>query len=245
MMSGHGSSTGVEQYLDHLGKEHYPAEGDNCVYCGQNLSVEARELIAKYRTFLDDVLARQVTAAREAFTASQLRLPGVSLDVARNNLAQSFEQQPKPLYAEEVDHFLADLEAIKSSSDAGTPLPDGDIKASATALLTALVQTSEAVASTLADLEKQKSERVEVLTAKERELGDLIARRSRLDTWRPSNCMLRLPSGAVAWTVWPGQCRTASSALSRICRSWQVRTWRTRTSSGCLLRNARHCARRK
>ena len=71
--------------MRHLELNDYPTTSDRCVYCGQGLSSQAVSLIQKYRTYLDDALARQLQEAKQALTSSQLSLGSLSIEVLKEH----------------------------------------------------------------------------------------------------------------------------------------------------------------
>lgn len=168
-----------DRYRRHLGRHDYPEEGDDCIYCGQALSEGALALVRKYRTYLDDALARQVADARTALVASRLTLPGLSLDVLKEHARHIEESDPTPAYATGLARLLAELEEALTATVEGRVLQDIETavqEASNTATVLATVEAE--LTAALADLSEQKRDRVQSLATKEQELAELTARRA-------------------------------------------------------------------
>lgn len=168
-----------DRYRLHLGRHDYPAEGDDCLYCGQALSAGALALVRKYRTYLDDALARQLAEARGALTASRLTIPGLSLDVLKEHVRHIGVSDPSPAYATGLPRLLSDLEGVLTATADGQPVLDIETAIAEASNVTAVLATAETeLATALADLSEQKRDRVQSLATKEQELAELTARRT-------------------------------------------------------------------
>ena len=168
-----------DRYRLHLGRHNYPAEGDNCIYCGQTLSEGALALVRKYRTYLDDALARQLSEARAALAASRLTIPDLSLDVLKEHVRYIEESDPSPAYATGLSRMISDLERALTATADGRPVRDIErAMADASNVATVLATAETELDAALVDLTEQKSDRVQSLATKEQELDELTARRT-------------------------------------------------------------------
>ena len=68
-----------DSYRQHLDREHYPTAGDKCLYCMQELSPTALNLLTRYRMFLDETLVRQMEDANTEVRNSSLRFDEAEL----------------------------------------------------------------------------------------------------------------------------------------------------------------------
>jgi hypothetical protein len=101
-----------DAYRAHLGREHYPGDGDTCLYCMQPLGADALDLVRRYRTFLDETLLQQVAAAIG-------NVDHARLTINQSDIEQSLEfatgqaaiEQP-PDWAPAVVDLLSDAQAI-------------------------------------------------------------------------------------------------------------------------------------
>ena len=57
-----------DAYMTATGLNQYPATGDKCLYCRQDLAASALELIQRYRDFCNNQLKKDVDAARSAMS---------------------------------------------------------------------------------------------------------------------------------------------------------------------------------
>lgn len=78
-----------EVYRDHLEADHYPNEGDHCLYCRQPLQADAAALLSRYREFATDASRQRVDDARTlaktlARGLSGLDRPALSATVERH-----------------------------------------------------------------------------------------------------------------------------------------------------------------
>jgi energy-coupling factor transporter ATP-binding protein EcfA2 len=169
----------ADRYRTHLGLHEYPANGDDCLYCGQALSESARSLIAKYRTYLDDALARQLNEAKEALAASSLAPGNLSIDVLREHARQISEGESAPAYSAGTKDLVDNLARVHQASSKGAALEDFDaVKRSAKTASELLMSARTSLSAALEDLAKQKENRVATLREKEGRLAELTARRT-------------------------------------------------------------------
>jgi hypothetical protein len=168
----------ADEYRSHLGLHEYPEVGNDCIYCGQPLGEAALKLVAKYRTYLDDALSRQVDEAQKALAVSKLTLGDLSIDVLREHVRQVVEAEPVPAYAAGLDDLFKNLETAISASEEAEPVPKApEMGAQTKAAIKAFSVAIPVLDAALADLSKQKDDRVQALATKERELNELTARR--------------------------------------------------------------------
>lgn len=128
----------AERYIRETEHEHYPREGDVCVYCRQPLAAAARGLIEKYRAFSNNDHQKNAAAAERA--ARQLAQEIVDLDAA--HLEQDLTRRRDQLAPSDVPMvltaalaFVKDAAGRKARLSALAPPPGGDpLPASATAL---------------------------------------------------------------------------------------------------------------
>lgn len=113
-----------DRYRRHLGLEAHPTTDDSCLYCRQSLSEKAVALLAKYRTYLDDVLVRQVDEARAAVAKSRIDLGSISIDVLKEYARQVASTDPLPAYAAGLDHVIDGLDLVNESCKKDLGLDD-------------------------------------------------------------------------------------------------------------------------
>ena len=128
----------AERYIRETEHEHYPREGDVCVYCRQPLAAAARGLLEKYRAFSNNDHQRNAAAAERA--ARQLAQEVMDLDAA--HLEQDLTRRRDQLAPGDVPMvlttalaFVKDAAGRKAQLSALAPPPGDDpLPASAAAL---------------------------------------------------------------------------------------------------------------
>lgn len=83
--------TAAADYQSHLGATDYPHGGDRCIYCRQELSAAAIDLVKKYSAFLDDALARQVAERQRSVTTLAGRLSEIPTQPCRDAVRRQKE----------------------------------------------------------------------------------------------------------------------------------------------------------
>lgn len=169
-----------ERYQQHLGLHDYPAEGDQCLYCRQDLTPRAVDLLRRYRSFFDQTTQKQLTEARRRTDQHQLRPTAQQLGEAVE-LAEAVPNTPK--WQPELITLLRDAHGVASDIAARRPslIPDlGEraktLHAEVTASLARLKEADENFA-------EQVSNRTKSLAEKQRkvaELADKLELRRRL-----------------------------------------------------------------
>lgn len=99
-----------EDYREHLGVGHYPAEGKPCLYCRQPLGADAAALLLRYRDFATDASRQRIDEARKQ--AATLLRQIVALD--RPALAKAIKRYR---HDDLEDKVLLDSETILASLD--------------------------------------------------------------------------------------------------------------------------------
>jgi len=168
-----------EEYLNHLGADHYPEEKDTCVYCRQPLAPAAVDLIKKYRDYCNNTLRQELETANAAVTAGAspiagLDLRGLSERISRR-LAAIDRGDPPPALGRARDLLLAAVplqEELKKGVvvDAASVLPLAQEAEALTA--TAIAQADEVVLG----LTAEAAERARLLSEASARLRELEAR---------------------------------------------------------------------
>jgi hypothetical protein len=117
----------AERYIRETEHQHYPRDGDVCVYCRQPLGPAARQLLDKYRAFCNN--DHQKNAASAERTARALAHDVVDLDAAHleQDLTQRRDQLAErdvPIVLTSALAFLKDAAALKAHLRALTLPPE-------------------------------------------------------------------------------------------------------------------------
>jgi hypothetical protein len=81
-----------ERYIAATGRSAYPSDGDECVYCQQELDEAAAALLRAYREYASGAAAAALDAARAGMRAVQRPLVDPALDAALNGLESVLPQ---------------------------------------------------------------------------------------------------------------------------------------------------------
>ena len=164
-----------DAYRRHLGHEEYPQEGDKCLYCRQVLDEDARALIQKYRTFLDNTLARQLTEAQEALARSALHVNTTETESARTFVAGLVSSEEPPAWAQDAQAVVEIVGPTVETTSKGQKAPEqSDVALEA---VQAMIASDLALLSErLDDAAKQLQDREAELVKRQREFAELEAR---------------------------------------------------------------------
>jgi hypothetical protein len=166
----------ADQYREHLGREHYPADDDACLYCMQPLGQAALDLVRRYRTFLDVTLVQQVTAAEQNVIDLRLAIDGADLTEATQYVTNQLGGDKPPAWGKTALAVLASCQ-ITVTETAGRQVATRikiaeEAKPVSTKIAALLVQAKKASVKIADD----KANAVTLLADKQRELAELTAR---------------------------------------------------------------------
>lgn len=164
-----------EAYRQHLGHEDYPQEGDQCLYCRQPLDDDARTLIQKYRTFLDNTLARQLAEAERALARSALQVNATAAESARTFVATLASAEEPPAWARDAQAVVEIVEPTVEATRKGQAVP-AQVDIDLSAVQEMIASDLDLLSKRLDDAEKQLHDREAELAKRQRELAELEAR---------------------------------------------------------------------
>ncbi len=165
-----------ETYRQHLGRDDYPQEGDNCLYCSQTLSPAATNLLARYRTFLDETLVQQLGAAQTSLTGARLALSESEMSRAKEYATDQASRDGAPDWAPKAVKLLSDAATTISESTAGRALPCASLVDDATSIGPQLEAALTAATNRAKQLTSDKENAATALATKQKELSELGAR---------------------------------------------------------------------
>lgn len=165
-----------DTYRQHLGREHYPQEGDSCLYCMQPLSPTAIALLGRYRTFLDETLMQQLATAQTSLTSARLILGESELSRAKEYLADRVAEDDAPGWATNAVNLLAEATTASAETAAGQALSRDDLPTDAAGIATELEAALGAAADHAEQLARDKQNAATALVTKQKELAELGAR---------------------------------------------------------------------
>lgn len=165
-----------DAYRQHLDREHYPTAGDKCLYCMQKLSPTALNLLTRYRTFLDETLARQVEAANTEVRNSSLRFDEADLTRVNEFATEQRDGEDPPAWAAQACEVLAAARAAAQDTANGKPVTGGNLRESAETVASAVAAELKTVQAAVQQMSKDKADAASALVEKQRELSELVAR---------------------------------------------------------------------
>ncbi len=107
----------AERYILETEHEHYPRDGDVCVYCRQPLGTPARQLLEKYRAYCNHDHQRDAAAAeREARSLAQeiVDLDAAHLEEDLTRRRDQLAESEVPAVLASALEFLKDVGALKA-----------------------------------------------------------------------------------------------------------------------------------
>ena len=165
-----------DEYRQHLDREHYPTAGDKCLYCMQELSPTALNLLTRYRTFLDETLARQVETAKTEVHNSSLRFDEAELTRANEFATEQRDSEDPPAWAAQACEVLAAARGVAQGTANGKPVTGGNLRESAETVASTVAAELATVRAAVQQMSEDKANAATVLTGKQKELSELVAR---------------------------------------------------------------------
>ncbi|GAB3702687.1 AAA family ATPase [Mariniluteicoccus flavus] len=165
-----------DSYRQHLGRGHYPTAGDKCLYCMQELSPTALNLLTRYRTFLDETLVRQVEDANTEVRNSSLRFDEAELTRANEFATEQRDGEDPPVWARQACEVLAAARAAAQDTANGKPVTAGTLRASAEAVASKVGAELATARAAVQEMSEDKANAASALTGKQKELSELTAR---------------------------------------------------------------------
>lgn len=163
-------------YRQHLGREHYPTAGDMCLYCMQELSPTALNLLARYRTFLDETLIRQVEDAKLEVRSSCLRINELDLERANEFAIGRRDGDDPPVWAGQACDVLAEVRTIAKKTSDGSPVDVGVLQENARVVFSIVESELATKRAEAQQMLEDKENAATALTSKQSELSEITAR---------------------------------------------------------------------
>lgn len=168
--------TAGDQYRQHLGRDHYPQDGDACLYCMQPLSPAGLALISRYRTFLDETLIQQVSIARKALEQARLLVNDTEVERVRDFI-QTQEGQPTSAdWIAQAHTLLNDGVTTSTETREGKALTNTNLAERVKPVLAEVAEALTAATKAADQLAVDKQNAATTIATKQRELAELGAR---------------------------------------------------------------------
>lgn len=164
-----------DSYRGHLGQEHYPRNGDACLYCMQELSPAALDLLTRYRTFLDETIVQQVADATTAVANAGLILDVTELTRASEFATEQFKRESPPAWAVSAVEALSAARKTAQETHAAKTVSQSATAVEAKASASEVAPVLASAASTVQQLVNDRANAATVLAEKQKGLAELTA----------------------------------------------------------------------
>lgn len=191
-LSGEGDQTwqafivSGEHLLAHRGVPGYPDEGDECIYCQQELGDTALILVQKYRDFAHDSAQQRATDSRQMMATLSVPLNAINVDQHEGALTPHRDAASTDSVLDEAADLLVRVRGVQAAVTEGDQV-DLALLAIAPDLIAQVSGRREAAARLIAELSGQVEERRVALaeaTAHLEALHDGMELGERLDAIR-------------------------------------------------------------
>ena len=162
-------------YLEHLGATHYPQDGDACIYCCQPLAADARSIVRRYSTFLDDALGQQILTQERVVAAAAASMTGLHVDEVDAAIRRQHDEDPTSLAFADADELVRAVSASLEHIRAGQRVTGGGFAELAVKVRGQVVPMLAAHESKAALLTEQLADRDAALQRAEASLRTLTA----------------------------------------------------------------------
>lgn len=165
-----------DTYRQHLGLEHFPSAGDSCLYCMQELSSTALNLLTRYRTFLDETLVQQVEDAKAVLGRSKLSFEEADLSRAIEFSTEQRDREDPTAWASQALELLLAARSIAEMTANGKPVDQNAIQQQARAVASTISDELTTVRAAAQQLSEDKENAATALVEKQKQLSELVAR---------------------------------------------------------------------
>jgi energy-coupling factor transporter ATP-binding protein EcfA2 len=157
-------------------------DADRCLYCRQPLADPARELLAKYSSYLEDKVSADIRTADGTLSGFRRLMASIPATELSAFVGDYEEREDKPDFFATVKAMNdVRITLVTATDSAIATSVDGDaLAAHATAVDTALTKVDTDIPA----LEDQSTNRGQALTDKQAELAELVAAAELTRSWR-------------------------------------------------------------
>ena len=170
-----------ENYRQHL-DEQGVHDADRCLYCRQTLTGPARDLLARYSSYLEDRISTDLRLADEALSVAHSTLASVATDQIAGFLGDHESADEKPQFLSSIQ-IVRDAHAALKETTQERGLLDGDSTSTLPAHQSTLAAAETVALSDVVTLEEQVQNRVAALAEKEKDLAELRAAAELARSW--------------------------------------------------------------
>jgi hypothetical protein len=105
----------AENYIKVIGKTDYPSEDDTCVYCLQPLQTSAKDLLASYRTLLNDKTQENLLQLKQQKINLINQVSQIETNLIFHQQTFGLDTEQKVIQPDEIREYNKDLEEFKTT----------------------------------------------------------------------------------------------------------------------------------
>lgn len=170
-----------ETYRQHLIKVD-SHDVDRCLYCRQTLADPARDLLAKYSTYLEDRISSDIREADTSLAASKRSIALISNAEVSGFLEEFLPRDDKPDFFAAVQAIELARVTVADATENGRPV-ELDLATAVAAHKSAVAGALTKVTADIDTLEEQSKNRTTALAEKQAELAELTAAAELTRSW--------------------------------------------------------------
>lgn len=157
-------------------------DADRCLYCRQPLADPARDLLAKYSTYLEDKISADIRKADGTLAGLKRIVDDILAGEVAGFLEEFEASDDKPSIFDAVQAVELARTTITAATDAGQPV-DSALLTPVTGHRGTIAARSSTLSAEIETLEEQSKNRSETLAEKQSELAELVAAAELTKSW--------------------------------------------------------------
>ena len=155
---------------------------DRCLYCRQSLDGSARDLLAKYSTYLEDKIGADLRAADAELRTITESVQNIVHQEVETFLTEYESVTDRPSYYDALSAVAHARKALFDATTAATSY-DGDLTAAITEPVAVISDAEAKIALLVSDLQAQATDQATALKEKKAELAELTAAAELARSW--------------------------------------------------------------
>jgi len=168
-------------YREHL-VEFEAHDSDRCLYCRQHLAAPARDLLARYSTYLEDKISADITEVEAALGEAERSIASIANSEMTGFIAEFSPRDDKPAFFAAVQAIEAARAAIADAIEDDRAV-DPDVPSRISGDKSIVNAAVTAAQADVASLEGQSRNRSDALVEKQAELAELTAAAELTKSW--------------------------------------------------------------
>lgn len=186
-------------------------DADRCLYCRQDLADPARDLLARYSTYLEDKISADIGEVDTLLATAKRSVAMIADSEMGGFIAEFSPRDDKPEFFAAVQAIEAAREAVAHATGDGQAV-EPDVPAGVSAHKSIVEAALTAARADVASLEEQSKNRADALAEKQAELAELTAAAELSRSWATIETQVKNAKEA-------DRLRILKGALPRLTRS--------------------------